>query len=34
MLKVTTTALEQLKAVLSQEGKQNAYIRIYINGIG
>lgn len=34
MLKVTATALEQLKAVLSQEGKESAFIRIYVGGIG
>lgn len=34
MLKVTTAAVEQFKAVLSQENREGVYIRIYVNGMG
>ena len=34
MLRVTTSALEQLKAVLSREAREELYIRIYISGFG
>jgi Fe-S cluster assembly iron-binding protein IscA len=34
MLKVTTAAVDQFKAVLSQANKEGAYIRIYISGMG
>jgi len=34
MLKVTTEAAEQLKVVLSQQEKEEVYIRIFLNGMG
>jgi len=34
MLRVTSEAAEQLKNVLSQQEKEDLYIRIYVNGMG
>ncbi len=34
MLKVSTTAKEKFKEYLSQEGKPDSYIRIYVSGVG
>ena len=34
MVTVTTTAKEKFKEYLSQEGKPDSYIRIYVSGVG
>ncbi len=34
MLKVTSEAAAQLKAVLCRENKEGAHIRIFVNGMG
>lgn len=34
MFKVTDTARDKFKEILSQEGKVEAYVRIYVSGVG
>ncbi len=34
MLTVTNTAKEKFKEFLAEEGKQDAYVRIYVSGVG
>jgi len=34
MFKVSDTARDKFKEILAQEGKEDAYVRIYISGVG
>lgn len=34
MFKVTATAQDKFKEILAQEAKEDAYIRLYIIGVG
>ncbi len=34
MLTVTTAAREKFKEFLAEEGKNDAYVRIYVSGVG
>lgn len=34
MFKVTDSARDKFKEILSQEGKEDAYVRIYVSGVG
>ncbi len=34
MFKVTETARDKFKEIISQEGKDDGYIRIFVSGVG
>lgn len=34
MVTITAAAKDKFKAFLAEEGKQDAYIRIYVSGVG
>lgn len=34
MFKVTDSARDKFKEILAQEGKEDAYVRIYVGGVG